>query len=590
MRNLQPDQMKSYFLREWRVLLVVSITGILYNVGMAAGPYFIGKLTQCLYDILRGAASVRDMAVIAGVYVLTIGFVQAMRAGKRYSVRVFANHVNRSMRHILYDTLLRQDRRQARQDSAGDWMTRAVADVDSCSEGMRKFTTEVFDTGVVMLVYLAMLLSYDWRLTLLALLFTPAAYWMAGVLRKRVVRANRAYKEAAGALHGALLDRVSHAILYRAYGEEGNRDRMAETVFSRYEKCAVRSGLLEGSLAPVYDAIAMGGAIMILYFGSKNVLGTGWAAWDIAAFTTFFACFAKLAVKVSHAAKLVNAVQKAAVLWKRIRPFLPDAGESDRQGILSDHPAAREKKAARLEFRAVAMGYPDKKLNPISLSVDPGEIVGITGKVASGKTMLGKALIGETPYTGRIVYGGKEIGRGERLPVSYFGHEPELLTGTIAENIALGDAVDVWKWLDFVDMADEVRAMPAREQTRIGAEGAQLSGGQMARLALARTMAHAGDIVVLDDPFAAVDARTEARIFAHLREAARDKIVFLISHRLYQFPKLDRILFLETDGSVHIGTPAEMRLYQPYQSLYEKQVSDWKSGHPEDPMERGRRA
>ncbi len=590
MRNWQPNQMKSYFLREWRVLLVVSITGVLYNVGMAAGPYFIGRLTQCLYDILRGTATVQNMAVIAGLYVLTIAFVQGMRAGKRCSVRVFANHVNRSMRHILYDNLLRQDRQRAGKGSAGDWMTRAVADVDSCSEGMRKFTTEVFDTGVVMLVYLSMLLSYDWRLTFLALVFTPAAYGMAAVLRKRIVRANRAYKEAAGVLHGALLDRVSHAVLYRAYGEEEMRNRLAEKAFSRYERCAVRSGLLEGSLAPVYDAIAMGGAVMILYSGSKNVLGTGWAAWDIAAFTTFFACFAKLAVKVSHAAKLVNAVQKAAVSWNRIRPFLLDSGDSDQQGTRSDHPAAREKKAARLEFRAVAVGYPEKKLAPIYLSVNPGEIVGITGKVASGKTMLGKVLIGETPYTGRIVYGGKEIGRGERLPIRYLGHEPELLTDTIAENIALGDAVDVWEWLDFVDMADEVRAMPEREQTHVGAEGAQLSGGQMARLALARTMAHAGSIVVLDDPFAAVDARTEARIFAHLREAARDKIVFLISHRLYLFPKLDKILFLETDGSVHIGTPAEMRFYPPYQSLYEKQVSDRESKHPENPEERGRRA
>ena len=590
MRNLQPDQMKSYFLREWRVLLVVSITGILYNVGMAAGPYFIGKLTQCLYDILRGAASVRDMAVIAGVYVLTIGFVQAMRAGKRYSVRVFANHVNRSMRHILYDTLLRQDRRQARQDSAGDWMTRAVADVDSCSEGMRKFTTEVFDTGVVMLVYLAMLLSYDWHLTFLALLFTPAAYWMAGVLRKRVVRANRAYKEAAGTLHGAVLDRVSHAVLYRAYGEEANRNRMAETAFSHYESCAVRSGLLEGSLAPVYDAIAMGGAVMILYFGAKNVLGTGWVSWDIAAFTTFFACFTKLAVKVSHAAKLVNAVQKAAVSWKRIRPFLSGSGNRVRLGETPDGGPDQEKRAERLEMRDVTMGYPDKKFSSLSLSGNPGEILGVTGKVASGKSLFGKAWIGETPYTGTVVYGGKALGPGEKLPVSYLGHEPELFTGTIAENIALGDAVDVWKWLDFVDMADEVRAMPSREQTRIGAEGAQLSGGQMARLAFARTMAHAGAILVLDDPFAAVDARTEARIFAHLREAARDKIVFLISHRLYVFPKLDQILFLETDGSVHIGTPAEMRFYPPYQLLYEKQVSDPESGNPEKSGERGQRA
>ena len=75
-------------------------------------------------------------------------------------------------------------------------------------------------------------------------------------------------------------------------------------------------------MQPLYNIIATGGAVLILYFGAKNVLGTGWSAWNIAAFTTFFSCFTKMALKASHAAKLFNAVQKAQVSWARIRPYM----------------------------------------------------------------------------------------------------------------------------------------------------------------------------------------------------------------------------------------------------------------------------
>ena len=74
---------------------------------------------------------------------------------------------------------------------------------------------------------------------------------------------------------------------------------------------------------------SMTGVLFILYFGSKNVLGNGWKTWDVAAFTTFLSCFLKLAVKSSHAAKLFNAVHKAQVSWKRIKPLMKETTYED---------------------------------------------------------------------------------------------------------------------------------------------------------------------------------------------------------------------------------------------------------------------
>lgn len=566
-----PGRIFSYFKQEKGILLVVTVTGILYNLGMGAGPYFEGRLVQCLYDIFQGRAAAGDMARLAALYVGVIFLVQLSRAGKRYSVRLFSNRVSRTMRHTLYHSLVHLESDKLRQEDLGSLMTKAMGDVDACAEGMRKFTTEVFDTGVVMVVYLALLMGYDWRLTLLACSFTPAAYWIANHLKKQVAEASGIYKATEARLNMLTLERVSHALTYRLFGRESARDADYEAGLTAYERASARANIFEGSLAPLYDAIAMAGTLLIFYFGARNVQGTGWTEWNIASFTTFLACFTKLAVKTSHAAKLFNAVQKAQVSWQRIRPLLQQAPPPEKV-----HPSGPVVPVT-VEIRDLSCHYPGQEqgLSGITLSARPGQIIGVTGPVACGKSLFGKVFLDEVPWTGTLTLNGRDfrsMGPEERRNfISYLGHDPELLSTTIRENVALGDPVNVSRFLAMTGLAQEVAAMPQQEETPAGSGGARLSGGQQARLALARTLAHARSVLILDDPFAAVDRQGEDRILRQIREAFPDRVIFLISHRLAHFPEFDGVLFL-ADGRSHFGTHRDMLARSPgYARLFSLQ-------------------
>ena len=88
---------------------------------------------------------------------------------------------------------------------------------------------------------------------------------------------------------------------YRVYGCEEERQQAYEENLTAYEKSAVRANIWSTAFPPLYRILSMTGVLFILYFGSRNVLGIGWKAWDVAAFTTFLACFSKLAVKSSRA-------------------------------------------------------------------------------------------------------------------------------------------------------------------------------------------------------------------------------------------------------------------------------------------------
>lgn len=568
-KEFQPDRILAYFREEWRVLAAVIVSGLIYNLGLLAGPWFEGKMAGCLADILGGLAGFYDMLPLAGAYVLVIAIVQIARYLKRLYVRRFANNVNRQMKQILYGTLVHKGRQELNREAAGSVMTKAILDVDDCVEGMRKFTTEIFDTGVAMAAYAGMLLYYDWKLALLGMLFTPISYLLAEKMKTIVQHTGAEYKVQAGRLSTATLDRASNAVTYRVYGCEQERQKAYEQHLAEYEQSAVKANIWSSVMQPLYRAISLAGVLFILYFGGRNVLGVGWTAWDIAAFTTFLSCFTKLAVKSSSAAKLFNAVHKAQVSWKRIKPLMQQPG--CRGNVRIQEPSD-------LEVLNLGFSYPDgtRIYENISFSAKPGQIIGVTGAVACGKSTFGKTFLCESPYKGSIRFGGMELCQmkpEQRVGVvGYLGHAPELFDDSVKNNILLGEQnTDEKQYLKAVCLDKEVAAMEQGADTIVGNSGVRLSGGQAQRLALARTLCHARPLLILDDPFSALDRNTERQVFEHLKELTIDNIVILMSHRLYLFPELDQIIWMG-NGRGKTGTHAELMQSEPeYAKLYQEQ-------------------
>lgn len=581
-KNFQPDRVLSYFREEWKVLVVIAVSGLIYNLGLLAGPWFEGKMTGCLVEILNGNQFFADMLVLVAGYVTAITMVQVSRYIKRFYVRRFANNVNRRMKEILYGSLVRKSRAELEEEGEGNVMTKAILDVDDCVEGMRKFTTEIFDTGVALAGYVGMLLWYDWRLALLCLIFPPISYYTAEKMKKMVQRTGAAYKVQSGALSAATLDRVHNAVTYRVFGMEHGRQSAYEENLEAYEKAAVKANIWSTAMPPVYRMISMTGVLFILYFGQKNVLGRGWSVWTIAAFTTFLSCFVKLSVKSSNAAKLFNAVHKAQVSWSRIKPLLTgDAAEEPHQ-TWSDVTRKNTLDLHRidLEVNGLSFRYPEGReiLHNISFSAHTGQMIGITGSVACGKSTLGKAFLCEYPYEGQILVNGQnlcEMKQEEQTAViGYLGHDPELFFDSVENNILLGESADPMELLQKVCMKEEVEEMDEGIRTRIGNGGVRLSGGQAERLAIARTLCHKKPLIVLDDPFSALDKKTEEQIFANLKKDAKDSLVLLISHRLYLFPQMDQVIWME-DGHAAAGTHEELlEQIQEYRKLYEAQVME----------------
>ena len=566
-----PQRIIFYFRKEWRILLIVTVSGLIYNLGLLAGPWFEGRMAQCLVDLTRKNTGFPDMVRLVLAYLAVIALVQCCRFLKRLYVRHFANNVTCSMKENLYSSLIHKSRSELSGENVGTILTKAISDVDACAEGMRKFTTEIFDTGVALAAYVGMLLYYDLRLALLCLIFPPVSYCIAEKMKTLVQKTGAASRESAGRLCAATMDRVSNALTYRVFGCEAPRNEDYEHHLADYERCAVRAGIWVQIMPPIYQMISMISILFILYFGSRNILGTGWSIWNIASFTTFLSCYTRLSVKSSHAAKLFNAVQKAQVSWKRIRPFLAAVPES----TIPPVSEANVLKTANLSF-----SYEGKNIfHGLSFTAHPGEIIGITGPVACGKSTLGRSFLGEEPYQGSIQFSSRELdamtAELRHSIIGYLGHDPELLSDTIRANILMGDAKDPMPFVRAVCLTPDLSDMPEGLDTLIGDGGVRLSGGQQKRVALARTLAHPRPVLILDDPFSALDRRTEEEIFTNLQRLVKKQnlIILLISHRLTLFPRTSQVIWME-NGTVTVSSHERLLAVSPhYAQLYKTQAA-----------------
>lgn len=557
-----PAHLVNYWLREKKAVAIIVISGLLYNIGLLIGPVWQGKLIDAIADkeALKGVIS------LAVLFVLIIAGVQIARYFKRFYVRRFANRTNAVMRFMIYNNIIHKNERELQSENLGSLMTKSISDVDACVEGMRKFTTEIFDTGVALAGYLVTLFYYDVKITILAGIFTPVAMLIAEKLKKLIYRYTSSYRKAASELSGVTYDRIENAMLYRINGREEANTQAYRRQLKNYEKKAVTANVWENAMQPIYNVIAMTGVLIVICLGSSNIAD---GKWTIGMFSSYITLFAAMALKASKTAKLFNSVQKAAVSWARIKPYFQE------YQTIADNTQSVDTKV-KLKISGLEFGYPDSRtiFTNLDLEAGSGDIIGVTGPVACGKSTFGKLFLGEYPdYGGQIQINGKDLkdmGMSERSDlIAYQGHSAQLMSDTIYNNITIGDEGNVDQVIRMVCFEEDLRSMPEGLSTIVGNGGIRLSGGQQARIALARTLYHRRKIMVLDDPMAAVDPATEKKIMQNLKEYYKDSIMILISHRLAVFPQMDQILLMTQQGKCLCGSHEELSAGSAlYRELY----------------------
>ncbi len=399
------------------------------------------------------------------------------------------------------------------------------------------------------------------RLALAAIAFAPLAF-IATWPFARLVRRQGGRSRAAGSVSTTSLEEgVANILAVQTQGGEG-RER------ARFDRDSARSfaqhrGVMALGMIAILVAFVPGIALLRWVFLEIVELVIS-GAISLGDFSVLFTYFIQIGVFAVMFGSLWFTLQTSAPGLERVF-FLMDL-EPER-----DPPGARElPRATRsLAFEDVDFAWPDgtPALRGVSFEATLGRVTAIVGPAGAGKTTLiyhvPRFL---QPTRGRVRVDGVDLAGvtrdSLRAQIAFIFQESALFDGTIEENLRLANPnaseLELRRAVQISGADEFVRRLPDGLATRLGRAGAGLSVGQKQRLAIARGLLRDAPILILDEPTSALDPDTERRLLASLREAARERIVLVVAHRLSTVRAADQILFLRDGAIVERGTHDEL--------------------------------
>jgi ATP-binding cassette subfamily B protein len=277
---------------------------------------------------------------------------------------------------------------------------------------------------------------------------------------------------------------------------------------------------------------------------------------------------------------VTSIIQRAAASQTRINEFMDEKND-----ILSTDYLIDEIRGD-VEVKNVSFVYPDsgiKALDKVSFSIDSGESLAIIGTTGSGKSTIANLLMRMYDVTeGKILIDKKDIKAYDvaslRRQIGYVPQDVFLFSDSIANNIGFGlDTIaegKVEQAAKDADVYDNIIDFPQGFETKLGERGITLSGGQKQRVSIARAIAKAPSILLLDDCLSAVDTKTENAILNSLKKIMENRTSIIISHRVSSAKLADKIIVLDDGKMVEQGSHEYLlNLKGVYAELYEKQTN-----------------
>jgi len=547
------------FLRPYRRSLVVST---LLAVGSQVAFILVPVLTGVVINELSGTQDT-ELLVLEIAAVLALGLVRgALMYGRRVISGRQALAVEYDLRDELYSHFLRLSFGFYDRSQTGQLMSRATIDLQSVrfflGYGLIFFAQHILTVVIVT----AVLFAYSWQLALVSLAITPVivltAYRYSHVSQPVLRDVQQKLAEVAIVAE----ESITGVHVVKSFSQEERRaEDFAGAADDVFEKTlgANRQRALYVPLLSFLPLVAQ--ALVLLAAGRMVVSGS----LSIGAFFSFNLLLAMLVAPLRMLGMWIGQAQRAVAAGGRIFEILDEPEEiADRPGAqsLPDGPG-------HVVIENVTFGYEPGRpvLQDVSLDVPAGRTVALIGRTGSGKTTL--ATLVPRFYDardGRVLVDGVDVRevarRSLRREVGVISQDPFLFSTSVRENIALGMPGAPFEAVEAAARAaqahDFVLELPQGYDTVVGERGVTLSGGQRQRIAIARALLIDPRILILDDATASVDATTEARIRAGLREVMRDRTTIIIAHRLSTIALADEIVVLDDGRVAARGTQAEL--------------------------------
>ena len=494
----------------------------------------------------------------------------------RQTIIVMSRHIEYDQKNEIYQHYQALDVSFYKQYSTGDLMNRITEDVGKVRMYTGPAVMYLVNTVATVITVLIFMLNVNWELTLMVFIPLPILSFIIYKVSDKInKRSNKVQQELSNLTSHAQESFASIRVI-KAYAQENYFTKSLDEKGEVYKKENIKLATIESYFQPTM-ILMIGLSVMItIWYGGYLVMHKKIEAGNI---PEFIMNVYRLTWPFAALGWVTSLIQRAAASQTRINEFLKTPS------AIKNETDAETKITGDIKFNNVSFTYPETgitALKNISFHVKPGQILGITGPVGSGKSTIAQLLsrIYDTQQ-GEILMDNKNIKHLNlsdlRKASGVVPQEVFLFSDTIANNISFASEKEFSK--EEIETAaknasvfDNIQEFPNKFETLVGERGITLSGGQKQRVSIARAIIKNPEILIFDDCLSAVDTETESLILNNLKRIMQNKTCIIISPRISSIRHADTILYLKNGEISENGTHQDLlNLKGDYFGLFELQ-------------------
>lgn len=536
---------------------------VLLQLVQTAATLYLPNLNARILD--RGVAdNDQGYIVLVGAIMVGVAFVQLVctYAVARIGARV-GMALGRDVRRAVFARVQSFSAQEMGHFGAPSLITRTTNDVQQV-QMLVLFTLTLMASAPIMCVGGVLLaVRQDPPLSLVLVALIPVLGIAIGVILRSLGPLSNALQRSIDTVNGIMREQIIGLRVIRAFVKEEHESRRFAAANSELTDISVRVGRLMAWMFPAIMTIANVTGVLVLWFGARRVESGEMTVGGLTAFISYLLMMLMAAVVATY---MLLWIPRAEVSARRIVEVL----DTETSLVPPRRPVQDIARPGHIEFREVTFRYPgaeESVLSAVSFSAGPGETTAVIGGTGSGKSTLLSLLprLADTTV-GSVLVGGVDVRDLDPTirsrAIGYVPQRPFLFSGTIASNLRYGapDASDdaLWQALETAQARDFVAALPDGLEAHISQGGANVSGGQRQRLAIARALVRRPQVYLFDDSFSALDYATEARLRAALARQTGDATVIVVAQRVNTIREAHRIVVLDEGRVVGVGTHREL--------------------------------
>jgi ATP-binding cassette subfamily B multidrug efflux pump len=533
----------------------------------------------------NNVAVVREGSVKMGILIV-VGLLFSLIC--QYLASIASQGVGTHVRDGLYDKIMSMPTSDLENFGTGSLTNRLTVDVTQLQVGVAMSIRLLTRAPFLCIGGFIMAATIHLRLSLIILIAIPLSIVLLYFVMRATVRLFKIAQIKLDKLAELAQDNLTGARVIRAFHRQEREREFFGKKNHEWETVLIKAGNIAALVNPFTVLIFNIAIVGVLYAGGLQIQAAGLTQGELIALVNYLT---QIVAAMIVAANLVITLTKAIASGERIAEVFTSSEKVERaedMALLDSDRQDTKSTPALLVCERLTFTYPNSgepALSDIGFSLGRGETLGVIGGTGSGKSTLAYLLSGiHTPSGGEIQLNGIPLEKLERNLLQSRIHlvfqKPTLFSGTVESNLRLGapeaTEAELWEALRIAQAEDFVRDKQNGLNHEVERDGTNFSGGQKQRLAIARGLVSRPDLLILDDSSSALDYLTDAAFSSELSKwKGRDTSLIVISQRIYQVARMDRILVLDNGKPCGLGTHDELLLTSRlYREIYESQQDE----------------